>query len=168
MLAMADPTHTCTDDVHSVVLAPKPESAADARTAVRTHLAAHGLATDDAEAVASELVANAVAATLAAKKEQEDLPSPHVTLTITIKRTYVDIVVWDVSPRFPPRFPIASATDLEAEDGRGLQIVDYLSDSRWGCYKCRNGKAVWASTPKKKAEKSRERVKQNDHVTRAA
>jgi hypothetical protein len=51
------------------------------------------------------------------------------------------ILVWDASPQPPVRVNASG----EAENGRGLILVEAISE-QWGWYGCddRNGKFVWA------------------------
>ena len=49
------------------------------------------------------------------------------------------ILVWDASPQPPV---LTDVTD-EAEQGRGLKIVEAVSE-QWGWYASGNGKFVWA------------------------
>ena len=49
------------------------------------------------------------------------------------------ILVWDASPQPPV---LTDVTD-EAEQGRGLRIVEAVSE-QWGWYASGNGKFVWA------------------------
>jgi anti-sigma regulatory factor (Ser/Thr protein kinase) len=104
-----------------------------ARFYVRAALAYHHLGgySDDAETVASELIANAVA----------HAPAPVVTLALTwMERSMaLGIVVTDPSP-LPP---VKRAPTKDAEHGRGLHIVEALS-ARWGWQPRDPGKAVYA------------------------
>ena len=113
-----------------------------ARAAVRAALAEWDLAalTSDAEAIASELVANAVAASQQAAPVN-GMPAP-VWLTITAA-TELYINVWDPSPDPPPTGHVPGIWD---EEGRGLLIVSALSHL-WGWYhpKRRGGKIIWAA-----------------------
>ena len=116
-------------------------AAGRARATVRAALAEWGLAalTGDAEAVTSELVANAIAASQQAAPAGT-MPAP-VWLTITAT-TELFIDVWDPCPDPPPADYVASTWD---ENGRGLLIVNALSH-RWGCYRPNgHGKIVWAA-----------------------
>jgi hypothetical protein len=96
---------------------------------------------DPAEAIASELVTNAVTAS-AAKAGGDAAPAP-VTFWVTAGGGELVIGAWDPHPEPPP--PPARPGAL-AESGRGLLIVAALS-SRWGCQPCRGGKHVWAAIP---------------------
>jgi anti-sigma regulatory factor (Ser/Thr protein kinase) len=91
--------------------------------------------TDDVELVVSELVTNAVTAAQA-------LPQPApVRLWLLSDSRDVLVVAWDASPRPPaPADP-----DLLGESGRGLLLVQALSQ-RWGSYPTprHGGKVVWA------------------------
>ena len=56
-------------------------------------------------------------------------------------KTQVQILVWDASPQAPVR----GSASAEAESGRGLLLVDAISD-QWDWYFSREtgGKVVWA------------------------
>jgi anti-sigma regulatory factor (Ser/Thr protein kinase) len=93
----------------------------------------------DGEAVISELVANAVAASSQAAPPGA-APAP-VTLWITVQRGELCIRVWDPDPTPPPRDYVPGTWD---ENGRGLLIVKALSH-RWDWYPAEGGKYVWAA-----------------------
>ncbi|MFI1185457.1 ATP-binding protein [Streptomyces californicus] len=97
---------------------------------------------EDALLVASELVTNAIAITgVVAEKpmwgELERLDLVHVRLVGL--RDSIVIEVWDVSSETPA----LKRADDEAEDGRGLFLVQQLA-RRWGSFRAGGGKAVWA------------------------
>ena len=113
-----------------------------ARATVRDALARWGLRhlTDPAEAITSELVANAVAAS------HEVAPGgtapAAIALSITVEREELRIRVWDPAPAPPPRDYEPGTWD---ENGRGLMIVAMLSQ-RWDwCRTADGGKYVWAA-----------------------
>lgn len=110
-----------------------PHSARMARFYLRAALAYHGLGgyADDAETVASELIANAVT----------HAPAPVVTLALTWLQVSgaLGIVVTDPSPLPPVKRDLGKDT----EHGRGLHIVEALS-TRWGWQPRDPGKAVYA------------------------
>lgn len=87
------------------------------------------------ELLVSELVTNGVAASRAMKQM---FP---VRLWLLSDKVRVVILVWDSNPNSPVRI---HASD-EAESGRGLVLVDALSD-RWNWYVSPGsaGKTVWA------------------------
>jgi anti-sigma regulatory factor (Ser/Thr protein kinase) len=90
---------------------------------------------ESAELLVAELTTNAVKASRAVTQ-----PSP-VRLWLVSDRVQILILVWDASPQPPVRANAGS----EAEDGRGLMLVEAIS-ARWGWY-CRDdsgGKFVWA------------------------
>jgi anti-sigma regulatory factor (Ser/Thr protein kinase) len=116
-------------------------AAGRARATVRAALAEWDLAalTDDAEAITSELVANAITASEQAAPVGT-MPAP-VWLTITVT-TELFIDVWDPCPDPPPADYVPGTWD---EYGRGLLIVNALSH-RWGwCHPNGHGKVVWAA-----------------------
>jgi anti-sigma regulatory factor (Ser/Thr protein kinase) len=86
--------------------------------------------TDATELALTELLANVV----------RHVPDRRCTLLILRQDTGVRVEVTDGSPRFPtPR----KRLPLDAEDGRGLFLVDAVTD-KWGVSPApRNGKTVW-------------------------
>lgn len=97
---------------------------------------------DDVLLVASELVTNAIAVTGVLAEQPawgglERLDLVHVRLVGL--RDSVVVEVWDVSEE-PPALRRA---DDDAEDGRGLLLVQQLA-ADWGSYPTTGGKAVWA------------------------
>ncbi len=95
-----------------------------------------------AELVVSELVTNAVEASRATAR-------PAVRLWLVSDRAQVAIVVWDSSPQ-PP---VCAEISGDAENGRGLLLVEAMSE-QWGyCFPSEQdstfaqghaGKVVWA------------------------
>ena len=123
----------------STELPPDPASAAKARRLARDHLARWhmGDLTDDAQAIASELAANAIAA----------VPPGSLGLCLVFAIHYrppeLRIIMWDNGPGEP--HPAAPRQD--AETGRGLAIIDHLTGRNWGWWRTplSGGKVVWAA-----------------------
>jgi anti-sigma regulatory factor (Ser/Thr protein kinase) len=90
---------------------------------------------EPAELLVSELVTNAVQASDAAAG------ATSVQLWLLSDMVRVVILVWDASPESPVR----KSSGDDAENGRGLLLVDAISD-QWGSYAVRDegGKVVWA------------------------
>lgn len=89
---------------------------------------------DTAELLVSELVTNAVQIT------QADARNAPVRLWLLADRARLLMLVWDASPLPPVRV----SPDGEAENGRGLLLVDTLS-TRWDHFGHHSGgKVVWA------------------------
>jgi len=82
--------------------------------------------------VTSELVTNSVRASAR-------LARPVVRLRVDSDLESVTVSVWDASSAMPVR----QHSSPDDEDGRGLMLVEALSDE-WGFYLCRNGKVTWA------------------------
>ena len=106
-----------------------------ARRHVTTTLAGLGSAlpasvVDDAELVASELIANAVRHTR----------SGPLDLELTVSTGYLTVSVRDADPRLPVFTPAATSD----ESGRGLGIVQALSSAQ-GYQPQLNCKTVWAT-----------------------
>jgi hypothetical protein len=90
---------------------------------------------DNAELLVSELVTNAIAASRSAGSD-----SP-VRLWLLSDTARALIVVWDACPHLPVRMDVSA----DAESGRGLLLVEMISD-QCGSYAtpAAGGKAVWA------------------------
>jgi anti-sigma regulatory factor (Ser/Thr protein kinase) len=88
---------------------------------------------DDLVSVASELVANAI---------RHNHPGTlHTVLRLSPAGDRVRIEVADPGRRMP--HPIADFADGQAEAGRGLLMVEALTE-RWGATPTATGKTVWA------------------------
>jgi anti-sigma regulatory factor (Ser/Thr protein kinase) len=121
-------------------LRPLPGAVTSARLHARLVLLehGHGAIAETVELIVSELVTNAIAA--AAGQDTETGPRP-VQLRLLGGDRVVKIEVWDASDTMPPT---GRDVGTEAESGRGLFLVDMLSD-RWGAYPTRGGgKIVWS------------------------
>jgi len=90
---------------------------------------------ESTELLVAELVTNAVTASRAMKHA---LP---VRLWLASDSVQVLILVWDASPQSP----MPMGTNDEAENGRGLMLVEAISE-QWGWYfpEGSDGKFVWA------------------------
>lgn len=115
-----------------------------ARGQVRVTLAGWGLAgvADDAEMIASELVANAVEASAATVNGIGTLV---IRVCLVTDGDVLTIECWDQAAGLP----VLRQADGLAETGRGLAIIDALSGGRWGCQPTTGlvGKCVWAEIP---------------------
>lgn len=90
---------------------------------------------DDAELLVSEIVTNAI------QIARADARNAPVRLWLLADRTRLLMLIWDASPLPPVRMN----TSDDAENGRGLQLVDTLS-TRWDFFTHQHGgKVVWAS-----------------------
>jgi anti-sigma regulatory factor (Ser/Thr protein kinase) len=111
-----------------------------ARGHVRAALAGWGLAKliDDAETIASELVANAVEASTRATGGTKTLV---IRLCLLTDGDVLAIECWDQAPGFP----MLREANALAETGHGLAIIDAITDGCWGCQPAigQDGKCVW-------------------------
>jgi anti-sigma regulatory factor (Ser/Thr protein kinase) len=117
-------------------LGPLPTAVPCARLHAKHIIREWGLAhiTDDAELIVSELMTNALKA---ARPQPGFQP---IALHLQASDDYLLIQVWDAATTVPVPRPHA----IDAETGRGLEIVTLLSD-RWGFYHpAGGGKVVWA------------------------
>jgi anti-sigma regulatory factor (Ser/Thr protein kinase) len=117
---------------YETVLAPEPVSASRARDFVCEHLVAHGLLylVEDVRLVASELATNAMV-------------HAHTPFVVTLSETDggVRLTITDDSPTVPVRTS-PQVTDM---GGRGLMLVELLSEE-WGAGTDSDGsKSVWAA-----------------------
>lgn len=91
---------------------------------------------ESAELTVSELITNAITAS-----QSLPLPTP-IRLWLLSDHTRVLVLVGDGNPAEP----VPAAADLNAENGRGLLLVEAISET-WGWYFPENlgGKIVWAA-----------------------
>jgi Histidine kinase-like ATPase domain len=134
--------------LHSHIELPAlPSSARSARlhtTSVLRGWRLEGLA-ETAELLASEIITNAVRASIPIVHEQRETEqAPHAQLLrfwLTSDRRSVLIQVWDGDHRPPVRKDVGP----DAEAGRGVLLIETLS-AQWGWYAPpgQGGKIVWA------------------------
>ena len=106
-----------------------------ARRLARSLLDEWGMAdfTESVEVIVSELVTNAVIASM----DHEIPPPVGVRLSATKQCVLIEVRDYD------SRQPVVQQTDVRCENGRGLQLVASLS-ARWGWAEFLRGKVVWA------------------------
>ena len=121
-------------------LHPAANAAARARHLTRDTLTEWDLAalTDDAEAIAAELAANAITAAI-----PPDGHLPAIIFAIHDRPPELRIITWDNGPGHPRH----QTPGTDAETGRGLGIIDHLTGHNWGWWPTPHsgGKVVWAS-----------------------
>jgi anti-sigma regulatory factor (Ser/Thr protein kinase) len=126
------------------MLAAVPSAVGCARLFVRYVLAHWGLPhlVETAELLTSELATNAVKTAGAIRPAGQDIPLDEVTLIqvrLILVADSLFIGMWDrvADP------PVLQQPSLDAEGGRGLFLVDCISNA-WGCHRPRTGgKIVW-------------------------
>lgn len=100
---------------------------------------------EDVELIVSELVTNAVAASTneegRPRYADEGCGLPVVHLCLRCDDVRIVVEVWDSSPDEP----VARQPEIDEESGRGLLLIDALSE-RWACERVPGwpGKVVWA------------------------
>ena len=123
----------------SAPLDPQPAAAGRARQLTRAWLADWGMQTlaDDAQAIASELAANSFAAVPPGTAGLAIIYAIHATAP------GLRIYTWDIGPGHPVR----ADPGPDAETGRGLAIIDALTDRNWGWWPTpgSGGKVTWAA-----------------------
>jgi len=100
---------------------------------------------DDALLVVAELVAGAVRATgvVDIRPRWSEIDQLNlINVRLLCLEVCIVIEVWDVDPAEP----VLPRDELDAGDGRHLQLVDAVA-SRWGSYPAPRGKVVWAELP---------------------
>lgn len=109
-----------------------PEEVATLRHVVRLRLTAWGLheLTDTAQLCVSELVSNVLT--------HVGIGTPG-SLSVSMRGTYLRIEVHDPDTR---ALPTLVAAEADAEGGRGMALVDALTD-RWGVQLHENRKVTW-------------------------
>jgi hypothetical protein len=127
-------------------LAALPTAPSAARAYVRATLATwrmSGLA-DALELVVSELVANGVNASADGDGTPRYIEGrmPVIRLCLLTDGARLAAEVWDEAPGVPVRL----SAGRDDESGRGLNIVDTITGSRWGWHPATSGpgKCVWA------------------------
>ena len=127
--------HLCGPGVLELRLPRLPQSARVARQGVSDVAGVHGLPSDVAELLVSELVGNAVRHGAVAAGAGDVVlrvqPAPDGALRVEVDDAG--------DPHLPARPPDA---DESAESGRGLLLVDELA-TRWGAEPIPGGKRVW-------------------------
>jgi anti-sigma regulatory factor (Ser/Thr protein kinase) len=133
-------------------LATSPAAAAHARRLTRDALTRWHLdaLTDDAQAIASELAANAINH---AVTPPGTLPA--IIFAIHHRPHELRITVWDNGPGKPEQ----TEPGPDAETGRGLAIIDDLTGSNWGWWPtpASGGKVIWAALPTPAEDDTRNR-----------
>lgn len=123
-----------------LVLGALPGAVPCARLHTRLILAEWGLKplAETAELIVSELVTNAVRASTGLPERQYSLPTVRLWLSADHERVLIE--VWDADERMP----VCEQPDPDAEHGRGLFLVETLSEG-WGTYRPAGypGKIIW-------------------------
>lgn len=117
----------------SVTIAGRAERGRVARAFVGAVLGLGHPSRDDAALLVSELFGNSI------RHGGSGAPGETVTVAVTAQD---DVIRVDVADRSGPRAPELRPADGEAEDGRGLQLVERLS-VRWGWHQDSGQTVTW-------------------------
>jgi anti-sigma regulatory factor (Ser/Thr protein kinase) len=98
---------------------------------------------DTAVLLVSELVTNAVRASIGAAHASSCPDPKQIDLSIARISDRIRIEVSDSAGR---QFPVPTRHGADGEGGRGLQVIAALS-KRWGCHTVPGGKVVWCELP---------------------
>jgi anti-sigma regulatory factor (Ser/Thr protein kinase) len=132
-------------------LTPEPAAAGQARRLTRDALTRWGMShlTDDAQAIASELASNAVNHAVAPRPTM-----PAIIFAVHQQPGQITITVWDNGPGQP----LLTHPGPDAENGRGLEVIDDLTACNWGWWPTPNsgGKVVYATLPAPDADDPRD------------
>lgn len=94
---------------------------------------------EDLEVIVSELVTNALNATLKFHKARGITEYGRIKLKLYWNAPRLFTEVWDINPLLPVR----RDADDEGTNGRGLGIIEFMCE-RWNAVHCREGgKIVW-------------------------
>lgn len=94
---------------------------------------------EDHETIVSELVTNALKATLAFQEACGVNEVGRIKFKLRLNMSSLFTEVWDINPVLPVR----RETDDFSENGRGLGIIEFMCH-RWSAAPCREGgKLVW-------------------------
>jgi anti-sigma regulatory factor (Ser/Thr protein kinase) len=101
--------------------------------------------TEAAELVVTKLATNAVRAAGRSGQPSSglDRPTPVILICLLADRGRLRIETWDQAPGFP----VLREAPADAEFGRGLALVDAITEGRWGWHPAASaqvGKCVWA------------------------
>jgi anti-sigma regulatory factor (Ser/Thr protein kinase) len=126
----------------SLVLPSIPESVRIARFHIRAALGFHGLSeyADAAVMITSELVTNAI---------RHIGENPEKTVGLTLAHVWDQVALGVIVTDSSSEGPVMRETSATCERGRGLQVVEALSDY-WGWHPKTGGKAVFAVIVKKR------------------
>jgi anti-sigma regulatory factor (Ser/Thr protein kinase) len=128
-------------------LAALPTAPGHVRAWVRAALLAWDMSTlaEIAELVVTELVTNAVRASERPGRSlpYQDGQTPVIGICLLADGARLRIEIWDQAAGFP----VLREADADAECGRGLALVDAMTEGRWGWYPAVHpwaAKWVWA------------------------
>lgn len=125
----------------SLDLAARPAEVAPARHWLRALLGGeHTTIMDDVVLMACEAITNSIRHSNSGIQREKDEPG-RVTLLVLASENTMRVEVIDAGSRHS--VPEVAGDDPDAVSGRGLQLVDVLSEGRWGTYTHEEGRTVW-------------------------
>jgi len=130
-----------TDILGSLDIVARPAEVAPARHWLGKLLSAdHGAISDDVVLMACEAITNSICHSDSGSMDEKDEPGT-VTLLVRATESTMRVEVTDAGSQ--RNIPKVADDGLDAVDGRGLHMIDLLSEGRWGSYTHDDGRTVW-------------------------
>lgn len=125
----------------SLDIVARPAEVAPARHWLRKLLGGeHATIMDDVVLMACEAITNSIRHSDSGIQREKDEPG-RVTLLVLASESTMRVEVIDAGSR--RSVPEMSGDAPDAVGGRGLHLVDALSEGRWGTYSHEEGRTVW-------------------------
>jgi anti-sigma regulatory factor (Ser/Thr protein kinase) len=100
----------------------------------------HATIMDDVVLMACEAITNSICHSDSGIQREKDEPG-RVTLLVLVSESTMRVEVIDAGSR--RNAPEMAGDDPDAVNGRGLHLIDVLSEGRWGTYAHEEGRTVW-------------------------
>ncbi|MGH3381994.1 MAG: ATP-binding protein [Actinoallomurus sp.] len=130
-----------TDILGSLDIAARPAEVAPARHWLCKLLAGdHATIIDDVVLMACEAITNSICHSDSGSMDEKDEPGT-VTLLVRASASTMRVEVTDAGSQ--RNVPKVADDGLDAVSGRGLHMIDLLSEGHWGSYTHEDGRTVW-------------------------
>jgi anti-sigma regulatory factor (Ser/Thr protein kinase) len=130
-----------TDILASLDIVALPAEVAPARHWLCKLLAAdHEAIIDDVVLMACEAITNSIRHSDSGTMDEIDEPG---TVTLLVRATERTLRIEVTDAGSPHNAPKVADDGLDAVNGRGLHLIDLLSDGRWGFHTHDDGRTVW-------------------------